>query len=115
MAVPPLLLAGQARLADHPGRANASGGTAHRSSRGARAAPPTPTPGALPRSGSDTTTWRGSSSSGSAGIRMQWIPTATKAAPWFEQPGGATQFSLEKPVKVLCAAEYLFFENGKSC
>ncbi|MFE7632635.1 glycohydrolase toxin TNT-related protein [Kitasatospora sp. NPDC057518] len=46
---------------------------------------------------------------------MQWIPTATKAAPWFEQPGGATQFSLEKPVKVLCAAEYLVFENGKSC
>ncbi|WP_159028429.1 glycohydrolase toxin TNT-related protein [Kitasatospora sp. MY 5-36] len=46
---------------------------------------------------------------------MQWIPTATKAAAWFEQPGGATQFSLEKPVKVLCAAEYLVFENGKSC
>ncbi|PYC77006.1 hypothetical protein C7C46_20470, partial [Streptomyces tateyamensis] len=39
----------------------------------------------------------------------------SKAAPWFGQDGGATQFKLEKTVHELCEAGYLVYENGTKC
>ncbi|MEV7027030.1 glycohydrolase toxin TNT-related protein, partial [Kitasatospora sp. NPDC093558] len=39
----------------------------------------------------------------------------SKAAPWFGQEGGATQFKTEKTVSELCVAGYLVFEDGRAC
>ncbi|MFJ8444416.1 TNT domain-containing protein [Kitasatospora griseola] len=39
----------------------------------------------------------------------------SKVAPWFEQPGGATQYKIEKSVRQLCIEGYLVFENGAPC
>ncbi|MEV7357253.1 glycohydrolase toxin TNT-related protein [Kitasatospora sp. NPDC091276] len=39
----------------------------------------------------------------------------SKVAGWFEQPGGATQFKLQKSVQELCIEGYLVFENGMKC